>query len=106
MQRRRPAERARPRAADALIQRKRIGIGTHLRSSFGKWNVADVRAHPDVSRNRIDDVGDALVGLVVGVKYAERLGMRRNSEIDVGKVTHVHAGPVVIPFTDDADQPV
>ena len=79
MQRRRPAERARPRAADALIQRKRIGIRTHLRPGFGKWNVADVRTHPDVPRNRIDDVGDALVGLVIGVEHAERFRMNRSS---------------------------
>src|SRR4030095_4254190 len=83
MQRRRPAERARPGAAHTLIQGERIGVRTHLRPGFRKWNVADVGTHPDVSRDRIDDIRDAFVGLVVGVKYAERLGMRGNAEVDV-----------------------
>jgi hypothetical protein len=68
--------------------------------------VADVGTHPDVSRDRIDDIRDAFVGLVVGVKYAERLGMGGNAEVDVREVTNVHARPVVIPFADNADQPV
>src|SRR5262245_38095200 len=102
----RPAERARPRAADTLIQRERIGVRTHLRPCFRKWNVADVRTHADMSRNGIDDVDDALVRLVIGVEYAERLGPRSHAEVNVREVANIYAGPGVLPFADDANQSV
>ena len=48
----------------------------------------------------------ALVSLVIGVEYAERLGPRGHAEVDIRKVTNIYARPVVLPFPDDANQPV
>ncbi len=69
MERRRPSERAGARAAHALIERQRIRVGAHLGLRFGERHVADVGSHADVPGDGIDDIADALVGLVVCMKH-------------------------------------
>ena len=46
MQRRRPAERARARAADHLIERQRVGVRAHLGARFLDRHVPHVRLAP------------------------------------------------------------
>jgi hypothetical protein len=53
-----------------------------------------------------DDVLDPLGGFVVGVKDAGRIGIRHETQIQVGKVAIVDAGPVIASFADDANETI
>ena len=60
-------ERARARAADALIQRQRIGIRAELLAGFFERHMAHVGRHRQMAGNPLDDGIDRFVAFVVRV---------------------------------------
>ena len=67
MQRRGPAECSRARASHQLIERHRVGDGSHLRSCLIERNITNVWPDRHVRPDRGDDIVDALVALIVTV---------------------------------------
>ncbi len=54
----------------------------------------------------VNDVTNAFVGFVVGVKHTGSLRAAGHAQIEVGEVSRVHAGPVIVAVTDHPNQPI
>src|SRR5258708_29297240 len=106
VKRRRPAQGARPRAADALIQREGVRIWAHLLPRLRERDVPDARLGVRMVPERGDDVVDRLVPFLVRMIDAGGGRGVYDARVELSQVPVVDERPVVFAAADDPDEAV
>ena len=68
--------------------------------------MAHVRAHGQVRRNGSDDVVDAFIALVIGMKHAAGILAAGELDVEVGEIPVVDERPMIVAVPDNTDQAI